>query len=134
MMAPNPTAPLLHALVGDEEVSACFSNEADLAAMLRFEAALAQSQAECGLIDPAAAEAIPKACGSFKPDWQKLAAGIAQDGVVVPALVKQLRASMNEPHRNALHFGATSQDVIDTSLIAAAEGRHRTSFSSVSIA
>ena len=34
----------------------------------------------------------------------------------MPALVKQLRTAVNEPHRGVLHFGATSQDVIDTSL------------------
>ncbi|KAB0265861.1 3-carboxy-cis,cis-muconate cycloisomerase [Microvirga brassicacearum] len=116
-MTTNPTSPLLHALVGDEEVGALFSNEAELAAMLRVEAALAEAEAESGLIAPAAARAIGKACQSFQADWRALAEGLAQDGVVVPALVTQLRAAVGEPHAGAVHLGATSQDVIDSSLI-----------------
>jgi 3-carboxy-cis,cis-muconate cycloisomerase len=42
--------PLLGALLGDEEVAASFSLAADLAAMLAFEAALAEAQASLGLI------------------------------------------------------------------------------------
>ncbi|MGO4389354.1 3-carboxy-cis,cis-muconate cycloisomerase [Microvirga sp. 2YAF29] len=109
--------PLLNTLTGDEEVGALFSNEAELAAMLRVEAALADAQAEIGLIDKAAAERIVETCGSFKPDWPMLAEGLAQDGVVVPQFVKQLRAAVGEPHGKAVHLGATSQDIIDTALV-----------------
>jgi 3-carboxy-cis,cis-muconate cycloisomerase len=108
--------PLLNALVGDEEVGALFSNEAELAAMLRVEVALADAQAEIGLIGQDAANQILKASGSFTPDWQKLAEGLAQDGVVIPQFVKQLRATVGEPHAKAVHLGATSQDIIDTAL------------------
>ncbi|WP_457089751.1 3-carboxy-cis,cis-muconate cycloisomerase [Microvirga sp. P5_D2] len=109
--------PLLNALVGDEEVGALFSNEAELAAMLRVEVALADAQAEIGLIGQDAANQILKASGSFKPDWSKLAEGLAQDGVVVPQFVKQLRATVGELHAKEVHLGATSQDIIDTALI-----------------
>ena len=44
-------------------------------------------------------------------------AATARDGVVVPELVRQLRAAVGEPHAARLHFGATSQDVIDTALV-----------------
>jgi 3-carboxy-cis,cis-muconate cycloisomerase len=36
--------------------------------------------------------------------------------VVVPELVAQLRAAVGEPNSVHVHFGATSQDVIDSSL------------------
>jgi len=108
---------LLQALVGDEAVGAFFSNEAELAALLETEAALARAQAEAGLIEKEAAQAIAEACRSFRPDWNALAEGLAQDGVIVPALVKQLRAAVGEPHAKAVHFGATSQDIIDTALV-----------------
>jgi 3-carboxy-cis,cis-muconate cycloisomerase len=42
--------------------------------------------------------------------------GVARDGVVVPELVRQLREAVGAPHSEHVHFGATSQDVIDTSL------------------
>ncbi|SCY67869.1 3-carboxy-cis,cis-muconate cycloisomerase [Microvirga guangxiensis] len=109
--------PWLQSLVGDEEVGAIFSNEAELSAMLEVEAALARAQSEVGLIDKEAAERIAEACKSFRPDWQKLAQGLAQDGVIVPELVKQLRATVGDPHGTSVHLGATSQDIIDTALV-----------------
>ena len=108
--------PLLGALLGDEEVAASFSLDADLAAMLAFEAALAEAQASLGLVPTEAARHIAEVCASFSPDRAGLAAGVARDGVVAPALVAQLRAAVGEPHGKHLHRGATSQDVIDTSL------------------
>lgn len=108
---------LLDALEGDPEVGAFFTDEADLAAMLRFEAALAEAQADAGAATRDAATAVAAACRAFQPDWEALAAGLAQDGVVVPALIGQLRAQIGQPHAAALHRGVTSQDVIDTSLV-----------------
>lgn len=108
--------PLLQALVGDEEVGALFSNEAELQALLRVEAALAEAEAQVGLISDEAARRIAEACGSFQADWVGLAAGLAQDGVIVPAFVKQLRAAVGEAYAKAVHLGATSQDIIDTAL------------------
>jgi 3-carboxy-cis,cis-muconate cycloisomerase len=109
--------PLLNALVGDEEVEALFTNEAELAAMVRVEAALANAQGAVGLIEKAAAERIGEACRTFAPDWPKLAEALARDGVVVPQFVKQLRAAVGEPHAGVVHLGATSQDITDTALI-----------------
>ncbi len=108
---------LLSALTGDPEVEALLSDAAQLDAMLAFERALAEASAETGWISETAATAIGQAIDGFEPDWSALAEGMAQDGVVVPALVKQLRAQLPEPHRAALHKGATSQDVTDTALM-----------------
>jgi 3-carboxy-cis,cis-muconate cycloisomerase len=110
-------SPLLQALVGDEEVEAFFSDAAELAAMLRAEAALAQAGAGAGLIDREAARRIGEACRAFQPDWAGLAEGLARDGAVVPELVKQLRAAIGEPHGRSVHLGATSQDIVDTALV-----------------
>ncbi len=114
--------PLLQALVGDEEVGALFSNEAELSALLRVEAALAQAEAQAGLISDEAAKRIAEACGSFQADWSGLAAGLAQDGVIVPAFVKQLRTAVGEAHAKVVHFRATSQDIIDTALMLRLKG------------
>lgn len=108
---------LLSALAGDPESEALLSDQAQLDAMLAFERALAEASAEAGFISEAAASAIGAAIDGFAPDWAGLEAGMAQDGVVVPALVKQLRSRVAEPHGAALHKGATSQDVIDTALM-----------------
>lgn len=109
-------APLLSGMLGDKEMSACFSVRVDIAAMALFEAALARATAAVGLIPREAGEAIASACSRFDPDLEKLNAGNARDGVCVPELVEQIRAAVGDRHGRHVHFGATSQDVIDTSL------------------
>lgn len=109
--------PLLSALAGDAEIEALLSDDAQLTSMLAVEAALAEASADSGWISEEAADAIRSAIATFVPDRAGLAAGMAQDGVVVPALVRQLRADVAEPHRAALHKGATSQDMVDTALM-----------------
>jgi 3-carboxy-cis,cis-muconate cycloisomerase len=106
--------PVLVGLLGDREVAAFFSAEAELKAMLDFEAALAASEAEKGVIPEPAGKAIADAIAGFRPDVEKLARATARDGVAVPELVRQLRAAVGAPHADYAHFGATSQDVIDT--------------------
>lgn len=109
-------APLLGALLGDQEIAACFSVKAELAAMLRFEAALARVCAAHRFIPENAAGAIATLCETFEPDLPAISAATARDGVCVPELVRQLREAAGEggPH---VHFGATSQDVTDTALV-----------------
>ncbi|WP_192243567.1 3-carboxy-cis,cis-muconate cycloisomerase [Mesorhizobium silamurunense] len=109
--------PLLSGFLGDDEAARHFSVEADIAAMLAFERALAEAEAECGAIPHEAGAAIVKALAAFRPDTAKLRAGVAKDGVAVPELVRQIRAAAGAQHGEFVHFGATSQDVIDTSLV-----------------
>lgn len=109
--------PLLSALLGDEEASRHFSVDAEIDAMLEFERALAEAEAENGIITSDASAAIVAALGSFRPDTALLRASVAKDGVIVPELVRQIRAAVGEPHGDKVHFGATSQDVIDTGLM-----------------
>lgn len=108
--------PILSGLLGDEEVSSYFSAKAELDAMLEFEVALAQAEAEAGVIPAEAGAAIADRLRHFSPDINALRSGVAQDGVVVPELVKQLRRAVGEPWSSHVHYGATSQDVIDTGL------------------
>jgi 3-carboxy-cis,cis-muconate cycloisomerase len=109
--------PILSALVGDEDVAAVFSVEADVKAMLAFEAALAEAEASVELVSAEAASRIASVCAHFSPDLAALAKGAARDGVVAPELVKLLRAAVGAPHASEVHRGATSQDVVDTSLV-----------------
>ncbi len=109
--------PFLSGLLGDEEIAEYFSAKADIRAMLTFEAALAEVEAQHGLIPPAAAADIVGVCAGFEPDVQSLKAATASDGVVVPDLVRQLRSAVGEAAGSHVHFGATSQDLIDTSLM-----------------
>ncbi|RYE87641.1 MAG: 3-carboxy-cis,cis-muconate cycloisomerase [Hyphomicrobiales bacterium] len=108
---------LISALAGDAEIEALLADAAQLRALLAVEGALAEASADAGWIAPEAAAAIVAAAWAFEPDWDGLRAGMARDGVVVPALVAQLRATIAAPHGEALHKGATSQDIVDTALM-----------------
>ncbi|KXG85026.1 3-carboxy-cis,cis-muconate cycloisomerase [Agrobacterium bohemicum] len=109
--------PFLAGLFGDTEIGALFSAEADVAAMLRFECALAQAQAATGVISKEDAAQIVAGIASVLIDGDALRKGVAKDGVVIPELVRQLRLVVKGEAAAKVHFGATSQDVIDTSLM-----------------
>ena len=104
-------------LVSDPEIAALFSDEARLRAMLAVEAALARAEGRTGTISPDAAARISEVALSFVPDAAGLGAGVATDGVPVPALVKALRAAVGAPHASFVHWGATSQDIVDTAFV-----------------
>jgi len=108
--------PILSGLQGDAEVAALFSVDAEIAGMIAFETVLAEAEAAEGLIPAEAANAIVARLAGVALDIPALRAGAVRDGVVVPELVRQLRAGIGEPHGKHVHFGATSQDVVDTSL------------------
>ncbi len=109
--------PFLSGLLGDEEIGRYFTAEADIRAMLSFEAALAKAEAAHGVVPQEAALRIAQVCGVFDPDMESLRSTTKIDGVVVPGLVKQLREAIGGDAAAFVHFGATSQDVIDTSLM-----------------
>ena len=108
--------PVLSAWMGCEEMAAILGWEAELAAMLRVWTALAAAQAEAGVLAPEAARAVERACAGFAPDTDALRDGVRRDGVVVPALLAQLRPRVQAPYADALHRGATSQDLVDSAL------------------
>ena len=97
-----------------EEYRASVSDEAWVAAMLEFEAALANACAEVGLIPAEHAEQIAESCRpeSF-PAVELAQEGHAAGNPAAP-LVKRLRAAVGEPAASSVHLGSTSQDVVDT--------------------
>lgn len=113
---------LLGDLLGDETVSTAFSGEAFLAHFCRFEIALTDALGLHGLIDSENAAAIIAGCRSFKPDTQKIRAETVTDGLAVPAFVRQLKAHIGAPYQSNVHFGATSQDLMDTALALSLKG------------
>ncbi len=108
--------PFLAGLLGDAEIAAQFSAKADIKAMIAFELALAEVEGDKELIPTSAATAIARTLAHFVPNMEKLKEATTRDGVIVPELVSQMRAAVGQPQGEYLHFGTTSQDVIDTSL------------------
>jgi 3-carboxy-cis,cis-muconate cycloisomerase len=97
-----------------------FSLEKRLQYMLRFESALARSQAASGLIPDEAATVICDVCGEGIFDAENLERRGSRAGTLVVPLVKDLAAQTKEKSEEAsrfVHFGATSQDVLDTAMV-----------------
>lgn len=104
-------------LMQDRETAALFTDTAELRAMLLVWGALARAQAVHGLIPAPAAEAIQRAAIEIQIDPAALAAETGANAVVVPALASTFRAEMKAPEAaQFVHFGATSQDIVDTAL------------------
>lgn len=118
-MPASPLDSVLYgALFGDTELAPLFTDEAEIAAMLRVEAALAGAQGGLGLIPEASAAFLGQACPGLRVDPAGLAAATGRNAVPVPALVAAARQALAAPeHGQWLHFGATSQDIADTALV-----------------
>jgi 3-carboxy-cis,cis-muconate cycloisomerase len=105
-------------LFGDAELGVLFSDGAEVRAMLLVEGALAAAQGRLGAIPADSAKIIQRMTREIAIDPGALAAGVARDGVVVPALVAAFITEMQAPeHAAFVHKGATSQDIIDTGLV-----------------
>src|SRR5579884_2138106 len=111
---------LIECLGTDAEFSDLFSDESVLDAMLRFEIGLARAQARIGMIPTRAVKAIDQAAAGGGFDTAAMAREARHSATVVIPLVKQLTARVEQMDRESagfVHFGATSQDVIDTALM-----------------
>nr|MDQ3025591.1 lyase family protein [Pseudomonadota bacterium] len=96
-----------------------FAAPAFVGAMLSFESALARAQAEEGVIDAGAGPAIAAACGCLRIDAQALVVEGKRSATLAVPLVRMLReevARNSSEHAAQVHFGATSQDVLDTAM------------------
>jgi 3-carboxy-cis,cis-muconate cycloisomerase len=103
-----------------EEVLAIFADSARLQAMLDFEAALARAEAGAGVIPAAAAAAIVAKCRAGLFDMAELARATADAGNLAIPMVKRLTAlvATGDPEASRyVHWGATSQDAVDTGLV-----------------
>ena len=91
------------------------SGRAWLEALLEVERGLAVAGATVGVVPPAAAEAIADACAdadAFR--WDELLDQGRAVGNPVEPLVRAVRLRVGADHEAFVHFGATSQDVLDS--------------------
>jgi 3-carboxy-cis,cis-muconate cycloisomerase len=111
---------LLDPLFRWEPVANLFSDSACLQAMLDFEAALARAESSAGVIPSSAAPAIAAKCRANLFDAEKLSEAASLAGNLAIPLVKQLKDLVAADDKNAanfVHWGATSQDTIDTGCV-----------------
>jgi 3-carboxy-cis,cis-muconate cycloisomerase len=111
---------LLDPLFTTEAMRAIFSDHGRVQAMLDFEAALARAEARAGLLPATAAAAIGEQCRAERFDVDALARAAALSGNLAIPLVAALTAEVQARDAAAarfVHWGATSQDALDTGLV-----------------
>ena len=113
-------SPLLAPMLSSAAMRAVCDDVACLQNMLDFEAALARAEAATGVIPAGAAGPIAKACKAEAFDLGALAEAATRSGNLAIPLVKALTAAVARVDAEAaryVHWGATSQDVIDTATV-----------------
>ena len=103
-------------LFSDAEISALLTDDAYVRALLEVEAALARAQAKVGVIPSAAAERILKVQAD-KIDTGALTQGTIRSGFPIIDLVEQLRKQAGPEAAPYVHWGATTQDIMDTACV-----------------
>lgn len=118
-MSSNADVGLLSPVSAGTAAEALTSDAALVSAMVRAEAALLRALASTG-IAPAAVGEAADVVDTLEPDARRLALEAAGGGNPVIGLVRQLRAAVPADLAQWVHFGATSQDIVDTALMVAA--------------
>ena len=110
-------SPLLAPMLSSAAMRAVCDDTATLQNMLDFEAALARAEAATGVIPKSAVGPIGAACTADAFDLADLAEAATRSGNLAIPMVKTLTGNVAKADAEAaryVHWGATSQDVIDT--------------------
>jgi 3-carboxy-cis,cis-muconate cycloisomerase len=113
---------LYASLFYQEEVTEIFSDQSLISYMIQAEVALAKAQAQVGVIPQSAADSIEAIAQTAlaEIDFSALATATGLAGNIAIPFVKQLTAIVKQHDEDAaryVHWGATSQDILDTACI-----------------
>lgn len=103
-------------LFSTPDMRAIFSEEAWFARMVDVESALARAEASTGIIPDKAGKEIDVACRSLTLDFARLKTETENTGYPVMPLVRQIASASGES-AGYVHWGATTQDIMDTALV-----------------
>jgi 3-carboxy-cis,cis-muconate cycloisomerase len=108
-------------MFGTAAMREAFGDDGFLARCVEVEAALARAQARLGIIPAESAEAITHAAGSLAAgreslDLARLKRETETVGYPILPLVRQMAEMAGPPGRH-LHWGATTQDIMDTAAV-----------------
>ena len=112
-MTSDPGA-TLDAMWTNGQAAETASDEAWLRAMVEVEVALAAACAALGLIDASDARRIEAAAVDLALDTAAIAREAAASGTPIIPLVERIRAAVGPAAADAVHWGATSQDIVDS--------------------
>ena len=108
---------LLAPLFSDPEVAEQLSDVQFISYMLQVEAALARVQETLGIIPHGTAQQLADGISNFLLDMDRLQTAIDADGIPTVDLIMQLREQVGGEAASYVHWGATSQDIMDTALV-----------------
>jgi len=104
----------------DEACAEALSDARLLAAMARFEGALAKASVSAGLVPADAAETIARVAAQAKFDADAIGKAARRSATLTIPFVKSLTeqvAAVSADAARYVHYGATSQDVVDTGVV-----------------
>ena len=112
-----PGSRILAEVWGDPEIARIFSDEAFVSQMVRVEIALARVQERLGIIPEGVFDTIASAIDSLEIDLVPIQRSMEQSGIPTIGMVDQLRAAVGGAAASYVHWGATTQDIMDTALV-----------------
>lgn len=99
-----------------DEIRSFFDTPAILGRYLEIEEALAEVEAALGLIPPSAAQALATFTVD-EIDLDQFQQDLENTGFPIVPLLRQVMDSVSEETAQAVHWGATTQDIMDTALV-----------------
>jgi 3-carboxy-cis,cis-muconate cycloisomerase len=103
--------------LSNPETNKLCSQENFITKMLYFEVALAKAQGKLGIIPKKAADEIVEHVKKIAILPQFLAEGTLQNGIPTITLLNEVKKQLPQSAKDYLHFGATTQDVMDTAQV-----------------
>ncbi|MBP9642099.1 MAG: adenylosuccinate lyase family protein, partial [Budvicia sp.] len=107
---------LYSSLFTQPEMKQIWSDENLIRCWLEFEVTIARVQAELDIIPAQAAEEIASTCSALNIDWERLAKETRIVGMAIKPLVDQITDAGTPRVKKYLHWGCTTQDLLDTAL------------------
>lgn len=104
-------------LFGTNEIREVFDDKTYIQRCIDTETALARAQAKLGVIPQEPARTITDACNNVQLDHDKLSRETDIVGYPILPLVTQLVEACGEEAGKFVHWGATTQDIMDTATV-----------------
>jgi 3-carboxy-cis,cis-muconate cycloisomerase len=108
---------LLSKFYSDDEMKIIWDEDSTISHWLRVESELAQALASSKLISKSEADSISKVCNLATIDKSKLWDESRNVGYPIVSLVNMICAKLDDEIAGKVHWGATTQDIMDTALV-----------------
>ena len=113
----NPKSAIFSQYLSDHEMEKITSDEKFIRRVLEFEIALAKEQSYLDIIPKKASEEIGRVLAELTISPEELRQGTLLNGVPILPLLELVKEKLSTESKTYLHFGATSQDAMDTAMV-----------------